>query len=301
MLPPIIDCHIHFRDPENNPYELQPESGEDRASGGARASEYLPAAYFSDAADISLAGFVHVESQWDNSDPVGETRWVHEISAKGDLNSLPFAVVGFADLSGPNVECVLEGHRSFPKTRAVRHMLNRVEGRPELCWAGREFLEDPTWQRNYGLLSRHGLGFDAMCFGHQMPALAALAAKYPDVPLHLEHAGLPWDHCDEGRAVWRQGMKALAALPQANVKISGLGNTVANWTMETIRPYVLQAIDIFGPDRVAFASNFPTDKAFSDMNAIWRAFDKITHDFSLDERAAMFAGNARRMYGLEEG
>lgn len=300
MLPPIIDCHIHFRDPENNPYELQPESGDDRASGGGRASTYLPKAYFSDAADISLVGFVHVESQWDNSDPIGETRWLHEIAEKGTFNNLPFAVVGFANLASGNVEHVLEEHSRFPRTRAIRHMLNRVEGRPELCWADREFLDDPTWQRNYGLLSRYGLAFDAMCFGHQMPTLASLASRYPDVPVHLEHAGLPWDHTDEGRLIWRQGMKALASLPYADVKISGLGNTIPNWTRETIRRYVLETIDIFGPERVAFASNFPTDKAFSNMNAIWAAFDEITRDFSSEERAGMFAGNAGRIYGLQK-
>ena len=149
---------------------------------------------------------------------------------------------------------------------------------------------------NYGLLARYQLDFDAMCFAHQMESLAGLAAEHPDVPVHLEHAGLPWDHNEEGRAAWRKGISALAALPHVDVKISGLGNTIPHWTTETIRRYVLETIDAFGPTRVSFASNFPTDRAFSDMNAIWTAFDRITEQFSEAERRDMFAGNAHRAY-----
>lgn len=298
MLPPIIDCHIHFRDPDTNRYELQPEAGRDGKGGGVQASRYMPADYFADADGLELAGFIHVESQWDNSDPTGETRWLHELDKVGAFANLPFAVVGFADLLTKDVARILEKHASYPHVRAVRHMLSRVEGRPDLCWASIEYLDHPVWRENYGLLARYGLAFDAMCFGHQMPALAILARRYPETPVYLEHAGLPWDHTPEGRAIWLDGLKALAELPHAYVKISGLGNTVPNWTPETIRPYVLQAIDIFGPERVAFASNFPTDKAFSSMAAIWSAFDEITAGFSIVERAQMFAGNASRLYGL---
>ena len=63
-------------------------------------------------------------------------------------------------------------------------------------------------------------------------------------------------------------MRALAVV----CKISGLGNTIANWTEALIRRYVLDAIEIFGIDRCMFASNFPTDNQFSGMGEIWEAF-----------------------------
>ena len=58
------------------------------------------------------------------------------------------------------------------------------------------------------------------------------------------------------------------------------------------------AIEAFGVDRCMFASNFPVDKLFSSYDAIWDAFKAITCDYSATERAALFYGNAERLYRL---
>ncbi|WP_417258691.1 amidohydrolase family protein [Celeribacter sp.] len=298
MLPPIIDSHVHWRDPIN-PYEALSDTVDENGNrGGAEVQPYLPEDYRADAADVDVVGVVHIEAEWSKADPVGETRWLHGLATGRKTTGLPLVVMGFCDLSKPvsEVEGILDAHAAMPLTRGIRHILNRVEGNPALCWADREYLDDETWRAGYGLLGKYGLDFDLMCFGHQLEPFAKLAALHPDIPVHLEHAALPWDHSDEGREVWRKGMKALAALPHADVKISGLGNTVPNWTTQSIRDYVLEAIDIFGTDRVSFASNFPTDKQFSDMSTIWRAFDEITASFTWNERKALFAGNAHRLY-----
>jgi predicted TIM-barrel fold metal-dependent hydrolase len=109
---------------------------------------------------------------------------------------------------------------------------------------------------------------------------------------------MPYDHTQSGVAAWREGMRALAAAPNVVCKVSGLGNTVPKWTEESIRPYVLEAIDIFGIDRCMFASNFPTDGAFSTMRAVWEAFFSIAKSFTAEERDKLFAANAIRHYRL---
>lgn len=300
MLPPIVDAHLHFRDAINNPYEaLHDAVDENGVRQGKPATSYLPRTYLGDAAELHLAGFIHVEAEWDHLDPVGESRWLQTLSASNEVGGLPFVAIGFADLSRPDVAPVLQEHAEYSVVRGIRQILNRIDGRPDLCWADREYLDDPLWRTNYRLLGRFGLDFDLMCFSHQMLPMARLAAENPSIPVHLEHAGLPWDHRPEGRETWRRGMRALAALPHVDVKISGLGNTIPEWTVESIRRYVLDTIDIFGPDRVMFASNFPTDKAFSDMATVWNAFDILTEDFSVAERNAMFSDNAFRQYRFE--
>lgn len=300
MLPPIIDAHVHWRDPVRNPYEaLSDGIDADGNRSGSKAQVYLPRNYLADATDFAIAGAVHVEAEWSRADPVGETHWLHDLAASGATGVIPIVVVGFADLSDPKAEAVLEAHAACPLVRGIRQILNRVPDRPDLCWTDREHLDDPAWRRGYALLGRHGLDFDLMCFAHQMPAFATVAECHPEVPVHLEHAGLPWDHGPEGRAAWRAGLSRLARLGHVDVKISGLGNTIPDWTQDRIRDYVLETIDIFGPGRVSFASNFPTDRQFGDMAAIWNAFDRITAGFSADERAAMFGENAFRRYRFE--
>lgn len=296
----VFDSHMHWRDPVNNIYEMLSDGvfGEGERGGTAPAT-YLPDDYSNDAAGVEIVGAIHVEAEWDKTDPVGETRWLEALHAGGGARGLQMGIVGFTDLSAPDAEAILEAHADYPNVRGIRQMLNYMPGKPAYCWADREYLDDPQWRRNFGRVAKYGLDFDLMCFAHQMPAMARLASENPDTRIHLEHTGMPWDHTPEGRALWRDGLKRIAALGNSDIKISGLGNTIPNWTVERIRPYVLEAIDIFGTGRVSFASNFPTDGQFGSMTGIWRAFSTITEGFDAASREKMFVHNAIQAYGLD--
>ena len=82
------------------------------------------------------------------------------------------------------------------------------------------------------------------------------------------------------------------------VKISGLVMMDRQWTPDSLRPFVLQTIDIVGVDRCMFASNFPVDSLFADYTALWEALDAITADFSEEERRKLFRENAERYYRI---
>jgi predicted TIM-barrel fold metal-dependent hydrolase len=131
-----------------------------------------------------------------------------------------------------------------------------------------------------------------------MADAARLAGDYPDIPLIVNHTGMPRDRDPAGLEVWRQGMRQLAERPNVSVKVSGLGMSEPNWTADSIRPLVLETIDIFGTDRSMFASNFPVDRAFSSFDVLYDAFKSITAGFSDSERRALFHDNAERIYRI---
>ena len=93
-------------------------------------------------------------------------------------------------------------------------------------------------------------------------------------------------------------MRELARRPNLSVKISGFGFIDRKWTVESIRPRVLETIEIFGVDRCMFASNFPVDGMSRGYAAYWSAFDEITAGFSDDERTRLFHRNAERSYRI---
>jgi predicted TIM-barrel fold metal-dependent hydrolase len=97
---------------------------------------------------------------------------------------------------------------------------------------------------------------------------------------------------------WRDGMRGLATCPNVMVKISGLGMVDHAWTVESIRPYVLETIDAFGVDRCMFASNFPVDRLHGSYRAVWQAFADVIAGASDAEHAALFRDNAMRVYRL---
>ena len=300
----IVDAHIHWWNLEENYYPWLSDqlaaSQESGLSGAAAiARSYLPDHYLEDAKGYDILGVVHIEALWNPSDSVAETRWLEHIADTGEDRGLLAGIVGFTNLASDNCEELLEAHAAHGRVRGIRHMLNRIEDNPALCWADQDFTVNDTWIKNYALLKKYGLGFDLMCFSNMMHRMADLAHKHPETMIYLEHAGMPYEFDEAGNERWRSGMKALAANDNVVCKVSGFGNTIPQWNENLIRPYVLEAIDIFGIDRIMFASNFPTDKLFSSMDAIWQAFLSITADFSQEERDRLFATNAVRLYRLE--
>jgi predicted TIM-barrel fold metal-dependent hydrolase len=64
-------------------------------------------------------------------------------------------------------------------------------------------------------------------------------------------------------------------------------------------PYIETCIELFGANRCLFESNFPVDKMGIGWAALWNALKRIAAGASADEKRAMFAGTARRVYRLE--
>src|SRR3546814_8468317 len=87
--------------------------------------------------------------------------------------------------------------------------------------------------------------------------------------------GMPVASNPAGVDDWRQGMRALAANTHVVTKISGVGFIDRRWTVEQIRPLVLETIEIFGADRCLFASDFPTDKLFGSFDRHMEAYHAI--------------------------
>ena len=69
-----------------------------------------------------------------------------------------------------------------------------------------------------------------------------------------------------------------------------------NWTIDSIRPYVLGCIEAFGVDRSFFGSNWPVDKMYSTYAELISAYREIIADFGEHEQVALFSKNAERIY-----
>ena len=72
----------------------------------------------------------------------------------------------------------------------------------------------------------------------------------------------------------------MAAHDNIVVKISGLGMRDRSWTVESIRPFVLEAIEAFGVERCMFGTNWPVDRLYSDLPTLADAYRTIIAGFS---------------------
>ncbi len=295
----FIDAHHHFWDVERNHYPWLAEADHDRGWGdwSALRNNYLPEHLLADAAGLQLLKSVHVQANWNPADPLGETRWLHEVAADPASRGFPHAVVAFADLSASDAAATLDAHQRYPLVRGIRQVLNRHTD-PKLNRAPKDFLSDPTWRKNLGLLASRGLSFDAQIYQHQAPALAELARTYPDLRIVMDHAMMPAERDPLSLEGWRRGVTLLSRAPNVAMKLSGFGMVDLDWTPESIRPFALHCIESFGPERCMFGSNFPVDRLMSSYLRLWESYEDIASSFTPVERDAMFRRTAECFYRL---
>ena len=93
-------------------------------------------------------------------------------------------------------------------------------------------------------------------------------------------------------------MKRFAEAPNLTVKISGLGMRDRNWSVESIRPWVVETIEILGVDRCMFGTNWPVDRLYSDFGTLMGAYRTIIREFSHDEQEILLCRNAERYYRI---
>jgi predicted TIM-barrel fold metal-dependent hydrolase len=292
---PFFDAHVHFWDLDHLSYPwLTPPFEANGVAGSVEpiASTYRPEHYRAETRRWNVIGAVHVDAGAAPEDALPETRWLQTLA---DQAGLPQAIVAYVPLDDVNAERLISEHSLHPNVRGVRHIVNWHEN-AFYSYTPFNLLTDPAWERGFAALARYGLSFDLQAYPAQIDTAAQIAQRHPDVPVILNHAGMPLVHERDGQAQWRRNMLKLAAVPHAAVKISGFGIIDHNWTIDSIRPYVLETIEMFGTNRCMFASDFPTDRLYADLDRVLSAYHAIVAAFSGDEKRAMFTENAVRIY-----
>lgn len=289
----VVDPHVHFWDLDavalpwlDPPREVY--SGDNRRL----PRRYTPDELRAQCGDIEVLKLVNVEAN--PADALAETRW---LQALADAGGEPRGIVVPIDLARPDAGAQLAALAQFPCVRGVRQILN-VHADPRYDYVDRHYMHEAGWRANFARLAEHGLSFDLQIYPAQAATAAALAAAQPETLFILNHAGMCVDRDRRGREEWRDGLRTLAACGNVAVKISGLVMFDHAWTVASLRPYVLEIVEIFGAQRCMFASNFPIDGLHAGYAALWHAYAEIVAGASPAERAALFVGNAERCYRI---
>lgn len=294
---PFVDAHMHLWDLAAIPHSwLSPPFGNDGPNGSveAIAQDYLLDDYCADARKWNVVGAVHVDAGADAEHALDETVWLEGICHQ---RGMPNGIVAFAALDDPAADTLLAAQAAHPHVRGIRHIVN-WHPNPARSYTTRDVTRDPAWQAGYALLGRHGLSFDLQCYPGQFAGVVPLIARHPEIPVILDHLGMPVVTDADGIAVWRAGLAALAALPHVAIKLSGPGFIRRDWTPECVRPFLSEAVDLFGTGRCMFATDTPTDKLFAPLDRYLETYRDFAAGFPLDAQRDLFGRNANRIYRL---
>ena len=258
--------------------------------------DYSVAEYLDDIAGSDVLRSVYVQTNWPNDRFESEAAWVQQTANE---NGWPHALVAYADFSVDDVRPQLDRLARYPLVRGARMQLHwhenplyRFAVRPDLC-------SDPVIRRNVGRLAEYGWSFDLQVFTPQMAEAAMLAESCPEVTFVLQHAGM-WEALSpEGHAAWRAGMTLLARCPNVVSKLSGLGTFIHRNDLAHIADVLDDTVAIFGAERCLFGSNFPIEKLWTSYRDLVDAYRTATARLRPEQRDAIFAATARRVYRLE--
>ncbi len=282
MTPPTVDAHQHF-------WPLGP--GLDYgwlANPGLDPirRDYLPADLrpLLAAEGIDRSIFVQTLSSLD------ETRRALE-----QARAWPFlaGVVGWVDLRGEHCHDQVAEFRLDPHFVGVRHV---VHDEPDVDW-----IVHPATIRGLRVLEAAGVPFDLLLRPEHLHHVPTLARACPDLSMVIDHLAKP--PIRAGRLDgWLDDFRRAAACPNIACKLSGMVTEADHrgWEVDHLRPYVAAALDLFGPDRLMFGSDWPVCELAASYERVHRAVRTLTDGMSPAELAAIFGGTAARFYQLPD-
>ena len=173
----------------------------------------------------------------------------------------------------------------------IRH---QVENEPDRDWLLRSDV-----LRGLAAVAGAGLAYDLLVNRSQYPSAARLADRLPDVRLVLDHAGKPPIAAGEIVA-WATAITEIARRPNVFCKLSGLVTEAdwAAWQPGDLAPYAEHVLAAFGPERVMFGSDWPVCELAATYGEVVGVAESLTAALSAAERDEVFAGTARRVYGI---
>jgi L-fuconolactonase len=198
-------------------------------------------------------------------------------------------VVGWVDLAASNAPERIAALASHPKLRGLRPMLQDL---PDDDWILQSSLT-PAIEA----MVAHDLRFDALVKPRHLPHLLRLAERHPALRIVIDHAAKP-DIARGAVDPWRAQIAALAGLPNVGCKLSGLVTEAGDaWRPDRLRPYVEHLLATFGPRRLLWGSDWPVVNLAADYPRWFNLADTLA-GLAGTERAALFGGNAVRVYGI---
>ena len=276
MTTPIIDTHLHliYQDRLRYPW---------LASTPKIDRDFPLQEYLGEARALGIEAALHMEVDVAAEDQEAETAFV---------TGLGPPVIGAIASCRPEsaaFPAALDRLAVNPHVRGLRRILHQS---PD------ELGQAPLFAENLRRLAEHDLSFDLCVQGRQLPIAIRLAHACPDVRFILDHCGVP-DITAQALDPWREGITAIAALPNVACKISGIvAYAGADWTTADLRPYVEHCIQAFGWDRVVWGSDWPVCTLTADLTRWVQATHELTSGCTDHERARLLSLNARRIYRL---
>lgn len=279
--PRIIDTHVHLWDWQLATYDwISDEMAAIRRPFSLRD---LAAHLDSNA----VTGVVLVQT-------CPEPRETREYLALAAEQPIVAGVVGWVDLTDPNVDDVLAELRRGPGGARLVGIRHQVHDEVDPGW-----LDRTDVRRGIAAVGSHALAYDLLIRPRELPAAIRLVEDLHEQSFVVDHIAKPPIGAGD-REHWESRLRRLASHPQVSCKLSGMVTEAdwSSWSTGDLRPYADVVLDAFGPDRVLFGSDWPVCTLAATYDEVVGAARTLIESLDEHESERVLFSNAVETYRL---
>jgi L-fuconolactonase len=284
MTSPRIDAHHHFWDPSRYDYPWMVGPALDPVRRAFAPGDLRPV-----LAANGIDGTVLVQT-------VSSERETTEFLQIAGTTAFVRGVVGWTDLTAPGVGDALDALRDGPNGRFLVGIRHQVHDEPDPDWLRRSDV-----RRGLRAVAERGLSYDLLVRARELPAATETVRDLPDLRFVLDHIAKPAIAAG-GDPAWAHELPLLAGQDNVSVKLSGMVTEAdwGSWTPQDLRPFIEQVVTWFGPSRLIFGSDWPVCLLAASYERVLATVADAVDALDLSAQAAIFGGNAVRVYGLDD-
>jgi len=246
--------------------------------------DFLPADLIREMTAAEVDGTVAVQAR----QTVEETRWLLDLAE--DCAAIR-GVVGWAPIAGEEFPGMMEEFEDSPKLKGLRHVIQDEKDE--------NYILREDFNSGIRCLRGSGLVYDILIFARHLPQTIEFVDEHPEQVFVLDHIAKPMIR--EGLLEpWATQIARAAEHRNVSMKLSiGLDIIMRwRWSTDAVRRYSDHVLDLFSPDRVMAASNWPVILLGASYAETWNGITDLVAELSAEERRAVLGATAKRIYGL---
>ena len=273
-----VDAHLHLWDLTVSDYRwLTPDLGELYQS-------FPPELALAElrAAGVDAAVLVQAE------DSERDTEYMLDVAERYPWVA---GVVGWVQLDDPGrAEQQLDHWQENPRFCGVRHLVHEDP---------RDVLRLPEVLESLRVLAARDVPLDVPdAWPRHLDDVEEVARRLPDLTVVVDHLAKPPEVGTADHDRWRSSIAAVAALPNTVAKFSGLQRPGRPVTPERARALWETALQLFGPSRLMYGSDWPMTVVAGGYQETWQVVSPLVRELTPDEQSAVLGGTATRVYRL---
>ncbi len=272
-----IDAHQHFWNYDSDRFDW---INDDMA---ALRRNFLPENLYPILQASQMDGCIAVQAE----EHLRETAFLLELS---EDHPWILGVVGWAELAKDNLDEVLDQWSNYSKLLGFREVLQSKE--PEYMLR-KEFI------RGIHKLGQRGYTYDLLTYPNQLPAALQLVDACPNQFFVIDHLSKPDIKAGDWKA-WKKSLQPFSERELVYAKVSGLVTEAdwKKWHPADLFPYLDIALELFGPKRLLFGSDWPVCLVAGQYKEVLGVIESFADQLSAHEKEALFGGTAQEFYKI---